>query len=217
MSAITAGGTHTCALASAGGVKCWAHDWLGDLGDGSQTDRSSPVDVVGLTSGVSAIVAGLDHTCAVMSGGAINRWGKNTFGELGNGSVKTRTPKPVKVLFSTSKAGPITTAWLAKVGASAENGTAKVTTVTTGTGSIGLKLVRLRPSSTLPVAVHKGTCAAVGPVLFRLASITTSSAGAAARSASLPLRRPGPESSAPPGSPGALPRLRWPRLVRLRA
>ena len=79
----------------------------------------------------------------------------------------------------------VTTTLQAKVGASGVNGTAKLAVVTTGAGSIGLKLVKLRASSTLPVAVYKGTCASVGAVLFRLASITTSSAGAASRTNTL--------------------------------
>jgi hypothetical protein len=87
-----------------------------------------------------------------------------------------------QVAFGSS---PLTTAWQAKVGASGVNGTANVSTTTTGAGSIGLKLVKLRASSTLPVAVYKGTCASVGAVLFRLASITTSSTGAASRTNTL--------------------------------
>ena len=79
---------------------------------------------------------------------------------------------------------PVTNAWQAKVGASGVNGTARIS-ITNGVGSIGLTLVRLRPASTLPVALYKGTCASVGAVLFRLASIKTTSTGAASRTNSL--------------------------------
>ena len=82
-------------------------------------------------------------------------------------------------------ASPLTTAWQAKVGASGVNGTANVSTITTGAGSIGLKLVKLKASSTLPVVLYKGTCASVGAVLFRMVSITTSSTGAASRTNTL--------------------------------
>jgi hypothetical protein len=82
-------------------------------------------------------------------------------------------------------AAATTSAWQAKVGPSGANGTASVATVTTGAGSIGLKLVKLRASSTLAVAVYKGTCASVGTVLFRLASIKTTSTGAASRTNTL--------------------------------
>jgi hypothetical protein len=78
-----------------------------------------------------------------------------------------------------------TTTWQAKVGASGVNGAAKLAVVTTGAGSISLKLVKLRASSTLPVVVYKGTCSSVGPVLFRLSSITTTKTGAASRTSTL--------------------------------
>jgi hypothetical protein len=78
-----------------------------------------------------------------------------------------------------------TAAWRAKVGPSGVNGTAKLSAATTGSSSISLKLVKLRDSSILPVAVYKGTCASVGPVLFRLGSITTTSDGAASRTSAL--------------------------------
>jgi alpha-tubulin suppressor-like RCC1 family protein len=184
VTAITAGGYHTCALSIGGDVKCWGHNWFGDLGDGSETDRSSPVDVIGLTSGVSAIAAGFTHTCALMSGGGVKCWGENANGELGNGS-KANSSAPVDVFFSAGQTAGATTAWQAKVGPSGVNGTANVSTITTGVGSIGLKLVKLRASSILPVVLYKGTCASVGAVLFRLASITTSSTGAASRTNTL--------------------------------
>jgi hypothetical protein len=84
-----------------------------------------------------------------------------------------------------SGAGPVTSAWLAKVGTSGVNGTVNVATVSTGAGSIGIKLAKLRRSSTLPVTVFKGSCGSIGPVLFKLASIKTTSSGAASRTSAL--------------------------------
>src|SRR4029450_8043619 len=75
VAAITVGGLHTCALTSAGRVKCWGYNSAGALGDGSRTDRYSPVDVSGLSSGVVAIAAGFVHTCAVTRAPGVKGWG----------------------------------------------------------------------------------------------------------------------------------------------
>ncbi len=79
----------------------------------------------------------------------------------------------------------LTNAWQAKIGSAGVNGTAKVQVFDTGIGTLTLKLAKLKASTSVPVVLHKGTCSSVGAVLLKLASIKTSSSGAAARTSNL--------------------------------
>ncbi|MQF69154.1 hypothetical protein FIM12_02300 [SAR202 cluster bacterium AD-804-J14_MRT_500m] len=99
VSVVSAGSRHTCAVTTAGGIKCWGSNSHGQLGDGTTIDRATPVDVSGLTSGVSTVSAGKNHTCAVTTSGRIKCWGSNTYGQLGNGST-SNTIAPVDVNMS---------------------------------------------------------------------------------------------------------------------
>jgi len=93
---IAAGGEHTCAVTTAGGVKCWGTGGGGRLGDGLNTTSTAPVDVFGLTSGVIKISAGSGHTCAVTTAGGVKCWGSGASGQLGDG-LSTTSGTPVAV------------------------------------------------------------------------------------------------------------------------
>jgi len=85
------GGSYSCALRAGGAVKCWGNNQQGQLGDGSTTDRSAPVEVSGLGSGVQAVSSGNNHSCALLAGGAVKCWGDNQYGQLGDGTTTARS------------------------------------------------------------------------------------------------------------------------------
>jgi len=105
VAALAAGNSHTCALTTAGGVQCWGANLVGQLGNGTTTNSSLPVGVAGLDSGVVAIAAGLQYSCALLATGGVRCWGWNLSGQLGNGSTTdSSTPVTVTNLAGTAVA-----------------------------------------------------------------------------------------------------------------
>lgn len=108
---------HTCALTKAtdAGVRCWGANVMGQLGDGTTEQRTSPVDVVGLSSGVKAVGVGDAFSCALLTNGQVQCWGLNSVGQLGNNSVSSSS-SPITVLDATTSTA-LTGATLLSVGA----------------------------------------------------------------------------------------------------
>jgi alpha-tubulin suppressor-like RCC1 family protein len=102
---VVTGGADTCALLSGGTVECWGTNVQGGLGVGAdagmlQCDFGSqcstvPVPVSGL-AGVTSLVAGGDHTCALQANGMVWCLGNNNSGQLGNAASST-SPTAVRV------------------------------------------------------------------------------------------------------------------------
>jgi alpha-tubulin suppressor-like RCC1 family protein len=108
-SAVSTGGRHTCGITTGGETYCWGLDNEGQVGapaaDVCQVNTTfAPTQPCTFTpqplSGGPAftrISAGTAHTCALTAGGAAYCWGRNTSGQLGNGTT-TQADVPVAVL-----------------------------------------------------------------------------------------------------------------------
>ena len=106
VAAISAGHFHSLAVKSDGTVWAWGWNDMGQLGDGTTTDRPAPVLVQGL-SDVVAVAAGTYHSLAVKSDGTAWAWGWNAYGQLGDGTTTARhTPVQVSGLAAVTAIGP---------------------------------------------------------------------------------------------------------------
>jgi uncharacterized repeat protein (TIGR01451 family) len=96
--ALAASWAHTCALLASTEVKCWGDNGFGQLGHDTTplAYANAPVTVDGL-QGVEAITTGGLHTCALLTTGAVECWGRNALGALGNASVADFSTSPVPV------------------------------------------------------------------------------------------------------------------------
>jgi alpha-tubulin suppressor-like RCC1 family protein len=103
---LTAGERHTCGVTTTGQAWCWGEDVDGQLGDDSLftgAPHSTPVPVSGGFTW-AAIQAGQFHTCGRTTGNIAYCWGRNTDGQLGDGTtVQRRAPVPVVGTFNFTK------------------------------------------------------------------------------------------------------------------
>ncbi|MEE9213138.1 MAG: hypothetical protein V3U29_10845, partial [Phycisphaeraceae bacterium] len=86
-----------CGVTTAGDAYCWGFNFSGALGDGTMTQRLTPVPVAGGLS-VAAVSAGGGHSCGVTTAGDGYCWGGNSFGDLGDGTT-VGSSVPVLVLL----------------------------------------------------------------------------------------------------------------------
>ena len=97
---VSAGTRHTCGVSTTNQAYCWGYNGFsshgGQLGDGTTTQRLKPVAVVGGRS-FSQISAGVDHTCGVTTDSRAYCWGRNDYGQLGDGTFEDSKLTPVAV------------------------------------------------------------------------------------------------------------------------
>ena len=99
---VAIGTDHLCALLADTTARCWGQASFGQLGNGGQIAGGSPFTVqtpdgAAALSGITALGAGEHHTCALLSGGAVDCWGFNASGQVGNGGNGSEwRPVPVQ-------------------------------------------------------------------------------------------------------------------------
>jgi PKD repeat protein len=85
---------------SSGAPWAWGYNSSGQLGDGTTTERLSPVSISSLSS-VRAFEAGESFSLALKTDGTVAAWGYNFFGQLGDGTYNNSS-LPVSVSSLTS-------------------------------------------------------------------------------------------------------------------
>ena len=118
----TDGFARVCAIAS-GSLYCWGENRYGQIGDNTQTNRTSPVAVVanGALNGktIQDVRLGIYHSCVRASNGVFC-WGRSNYGQVGDGANTTRST-PVAVA---QQPGNITSSNVVAIGAGANRGCA---------------------------------------------------------------------------------------------
>jgi len=94
---VAAGEFMTCGVRADSTAYCWGANGYGQLGNGTFNDALVPVPVAGGLRFVALSTGGMSPSCAVASNGAAYCWGRNTEGELGDGTVIDRAT-PVAVV-----------------------------------------------------------------------------------------------------------------------
>lgn len=104
---LATGGFHSCGVVSGAGVFCWGDNLSGQIGNGTFDIARSPTAVPGLGVEVASVALGFEHSCAVLDGGQARCWGKNNFGQVGDGSKFDRPlPAVVSGLVGASSIAP---------------------------------------------------------------------------------------------------------------
>ncbi|MBT5735293.1 MAG: hypothetical protein HOI28_00415, partial [Euryarchaeota archaeon] len=97
--AISAGGSHTCAILDNGATSCWGVGFNGQLGNGGTSNQNSPtlISNPGVSRTAVAVASGEYHTCAILDDASMKCWGTDSNGQLGNGATNVQQNSPFLV------------------------------------------------------------------------------------------------------------------------
>ena len=88
---VSMGYFHAAGVRSNGTLWCWGLNGQGRLGDNTITNRLSPVQIVGGITNWSRVSAGGEFTVGLTTNGTIWTWGRNAYGQLGDGTLTSRS------------------------------------------------------------------------------------------------------------------------------
>ena len=95
---IAANEGHNVAIKNDGTLWGWGYNFFGQLGDGTQLDKSTPIQI-GTANDWKSIAVGNTHSLAIKNNGTLWAWGNNNSGQLGDG---TNTNKSLPVQIGTA-------------------------------------------------------------------------------------------------------------------
>jgi alpha-tubulin suppressor-like RCC1 family protein len=87
--------SHTCGISASGTLWCWGENARGELGDGTHTQYSDPVEV-DAERDWDRVTLGRAHSCALRTDHSLWCWGANANGEIGDGTAWSGELQPVE-------------------------------------------------------------------------------------------------------------------------
>lgn len=97
---ISTGSYHSMAIKTDGTAWGWGINTLGQIGDGTNTDKIIPTQI-DINTDWSQIASGWSYTLAIKTDGTLWAWGNNNFGQLGDGS-NTNNNAPIQIGTATT-------------------------------------------------------------------------------------------------------------------
>lgn len=101
-STISLGDTHTCVVVQYEGIRCWGSNPYGELGNNSLSTSQVPVNVASVGKVFKTISLGSGFACALSSEREVFCWGRNTNGQIGDGTTANRRTPVGPIVFPTT-------------------------------------------------------------------------------------------------------------------
>lgn len=95
VASVALGRYHNCIVTTGGAAKCWGDNGYGQLGDGTQLNKLTPVTPAGLESAVVQLSTSVNHSCAVKASGDLLCWGSNSWSQIGPWGANVTSPVTV--------------------------------------------------------------------------------------------------------------------------